>query len=120
MWLYKQSTGELSHDGELVGVGYAGNGEGKNNAAMQNVHGIGPLPVGFYTIDKAYNHPHLGPITMNLIPDATNEMFGRGDFRIHGDSIDAPGTASEGCIVQSRPVRTKVNTSIDRRLQVVA
>jgi hypothetical protein len=59
MWTYKQSNGELlgQHDlngsGHYVNFGWAGQREGKNNPAMQNVHNIGPLPVGTYTISEA-------------------------------------------------------------------
>jgi hypothetical protein len=59
-------------------------------------------------------------VVMRLTPDPTNEMFGRSAFLIHGDSIKAPGTASEGCIIQSNPVRTLVSKSSNRRLQVIA
>ncbi len=121
MWTFVQRTGQLFADGWiLVGTGYAGavEGDGKNNPAMQAVHDVGPLPCGDYTIGPAYTHPKLGPVTMNLTPDSTNEMFGRTVFRIHGDNPEHD--ASEGCIVQGRSVRERVNTSTDKRLRVVA
>lgn len=119
MWTYEQRTGRLFADGgTLVGTGYAGTGDGRNNPEMQHVIDVGPIPCGDYTIGPAYTHPKLGFVTMNLTPDPKNEMFGRADFRIHGDSVDHD--ASEGCIVQGRPVRERVNTSTDRRLRVVA
>lgn len=123
-WTYVQRTGSLLHNGFLVGSGYAGRYTGKNNPEMQDVKDTGPLPCGWYTILPAYDHPRLGPLTMNLIPDAGNEMFGRKDFRIHPERIDPPaGLASEGCIVQSRPVRMHVDKLVragDARLQVIA
>lgn len=119
MWLYEQKTGHLYRDdGRLVGCGYAGIGEGRNNPAMQDVPKVGPLPVGLYTIAPSYTHPKLGKLTMNLIPDTRNEMFGRDMFRIHGDNPE--NDASHGCIVQGHPVREEVSDSRDRRLQVVA
>ena len=120
MWTHSQSTGVTTNPDEgVTGHGYAGNGDGKNNPAMQNVEGIGPLPRGRYTIGPAYDHPHLGPVTMNLTPDPANEMYGRSEFRIHGDSKAAPGTASKGCIVQNHSVRDAINASDDKDLEVV-
>lgn len=104
----------------LVGTGYAGKGEGKNNPAMQAVHDVGPIPEGDYTIGAPYTHPHLGPLTMNLTPDEGNEMEGRSAFRIHADATAHPGEASDGCIVQNIWTRTAVSESGDRRLRVVA
>jgi hypothetical protein len=122
-WTYVQRTGSLLHNGFLVGSGYAGRYTGKNNPDMQSVHETGPLPCGWYTIGPAYEHPTLGPVTMNLTPDASNEMFGRSEFRMHGDSAQHMGMASKGCIVQSRVVREHVDSLAkagDNRLQVVA
>lgn len=87
---------------------------------MQTEPLIGPLPQGAYTIGPVYDHPRLGPVTMNLTPDPTNVMFDRAYFRIHPDAIAHPGAASEGCIVQSRPVRERIAASEDHRLSVVA
>lgn len=122
MWTYEQRTGFLLAPGgmRLYPPGYAGREAGKNNPTMQNVQDIGPLPQGLYTIGNPYENPKTGPYTMNLVPDPENEMFGRADFRIHGDSIDEPGTASDGCIVQSHDNRVRVGESPDRRLQVVS
>lgn len=119
MWTYQQSNGTLSASGGIeVGVGYSGHGAGRNNHAMQAVMDMGPIPEGFYLIGAAYEHPRLGPLTMNLIPDIDNQMFGRTDFRIHGDN--AIHDASEGCIVIEHGVRLRLSQSTDRRLLVVA
>lgn len=121
MWLYSQSSGKLWNPaGACVGHGYAGRGDGKNNPAMQQVQMQGPLPCGLYTIGPAHTHPHLGPVCMDLTPDPSNQMFGRSLFRLHADSIDHPGAASDGCIVMSRPIRELVAASPDRVLKVVA
>ena len=121
MWHYLQDLGKLYHEDPDadVGFGWAGQGAGKNNPAMQDVKGKGPLPVGTYTIGNAYTHPHLGPVTMDLIPDPANEMFGRDDFRIHGMAFNNPELSSEGCIVQQRTIREMIDASPDRRLQVL-
>jgi hypothetical protein len=121
VWTYKQSTGELfAADGTRVGIGYAGHGEGVNDPAMESIANIGPIPRGRWHIGVAYSHEHLGPFTMNLTPDPETETYGRTEFRIHGDAITAPGTASHGCIVQDHAVRTLVSQSGDRELEVIA
>jgi len=119
--VYKQSTGEWFHEGELLGTGYAGRDNGKNNPSMQGVHNIGPIPEGWYTIGEVItNGGHLGPYVFPLTPDDSNEMFGRGGFFLHGDSISNPGSASNGCIIQNRLVRTHIFQTGDKRLQVIA
>lgn len=125
-WTYKQNSGELNApDGQFVVSGYAGGAkgahpEGRNNPAMQDQHDIGPLPCGFYTMGEPREHSILGPYAIPLIPDASNEMFGRSAFYMHGDRIDAPGTASDGCIIMPRNVREFCWTSSDHRLEVVS
>lgn len=120
MWTYKQSTGELfDANGKLAGNGYSGSPAGKNNPAMQNVPFVGPIPRGAYTVGDPHDSPKTGTFTLDLTPDATNQMFGRDEFRMHGDSIKDPGTASDGCIIMPRTVRDTVWQSVDHRLQVV-
>ena len=119
MWTYEQLTGRILQDDRLVGVGYAGSPAGKNNPDMQNVAVTGPLPRGTYTICAPQNSPHTGPFTLDLTPDPDNEMFGRSEFRIHGDNVEHPGTASEGCIIMARAIREQIWTSGDHELEVV-
>ena len=120
MWKYRQKTGELlDANGVVVGVGYSGIGDGRNNPAMQMVQGHGPIPVGTYSIGEAHSDPQLGPTVMRLTPDAGNEMFHRDDFFVHGDSLTHPGQASHGCIVIGPGVRLRVAGSPDKRLGVV-
>lgn len=124
-WKYDQSSGELFRDGSLVSRGYSGNGRGKNNPAMQGVQGIGPLPAGRWRMVNIYDSKNVGPrtITLNAVDgtaDDTHDATGRGAFRIHGDSIRAPGTASKGCIILPRPIRDMMWRSGDHDLEVVA
>jgi hypothetical protein len=119
MWKYEQSTGRLLHENERVAIGYAGKGEGKNNADMQDVRGIGPLPKGLYDINAPIDTRTHGPYVMWLTPDPDNEMFGRSAFGIHGDSVVHPGEASEGCMIFSRMIREKIWESGDTRLEVI-
>jgi len=118
--IYHQLSGLLTTDeGNKIGKGYAGHGEGKNNPSMERIHDIGPLPKGTYYIGKVIDSPHTGPFTIILIPDKDNKMYGRGDFRMHGDSIKEPGTASNGCIIMPRSVREKVYEGEDKIIEVV-
>ena len=101
MWVYEQATGQLIRsDGEIVGTGYAGRGEYKNQPSAQHVHDEGPLPCGIYFMQAPVDTKTHGPYVIWLTPKETNEMFGRSGFGMHGDSVIDPGTASDGCIVQ--------------------
>lgn len=117
-WTYRQLTGTLYRDAELIGTGYSGAKQGKNNPALQNLRNIGPVPQGTYTIGPSHNHVSKGTFTMRLIPSGSNQMFGRSGFLIHGDSISSPGTASEGCIILKRDLRQLLALSPDRQLIV--
>jgi len=120
MWIYLQKTGELYHNGKLIGTGYAGgnkgkNPEGTNNPAMQQVHNIGPIPCGEWEVHgPPFDDPRLGKYVMRLVPREGTNTFGRSGFCLHGDSIEHPGRASEGCPVQNRVVRVQVWESGDR------
>lgn len=120
MWTYNQRSGKLlDPNGEILAIGYAGNGSGKNNPLMENVKNIGCLPKGIYSIGQPYNSTHTGPFTLPLTPNNENNMFGRSGFKIHGDNIGAPGTASQGCIIIPRSARIAINESTDKQLKVV-
>ncbi len=119
MWSYAQSTGELLHDDVFEGTGYSGTGEGRNNPSMQDVHGIGPIPVGTYIIGAAYDDVGgLGPCVMHLDPAEGTNTFGRSLFRIHGDN--ARHDASHGCIILGPQIRKMIAVSSDKRLTVIA
>jgi len=120
MWIYTQSTGKLSRSGVVVATGYSGIGAGKNNPAMQNVPDVGPIPQGIYAIGAQFDSSTHGPHAMPLTPDPGNQMFGRAEFMVHGDSIEHPGQASHGCIIMPRPIRDQIAASGDNQLTVVA
>jgi hypothetical protein len=120
MHVYEQSTGKwFGPDGTVWGIGWSGQLGGRNNPIDQSIQDLGPCPEGLYTIGPSYTHPKLGQITMDLTPDAEDNEFGRSLFRIHGFGSDV-AHASEGCIIQIRPVRVQIDASSDKRLQVVA
>jgi Protein of unknown function (DUF2778) len=119
MWTWDQSAGTISRDGKVVGRGYAGHDYGKNNPDAEEVKGIGPLPRGRWTICAPRTSQNTGPYTLDLIPAPETETHGRAAFRIHGDSIANPGTASHGCIILARSIREAVWSSGDHILEVV-
>ena len=124
MWVWDQSAGALSRDGVEVAKGYSGRDWGKNNPDAEAAQGIGPIPAGDYNIVELYNSANVGPNALRLQPiDATandtHDATGRSAFRIHGDSIRAPGTASYGCIILRSVIRLAIWDSGDRLLRVV-
>lgn len=100
--------------------GWAGHGEGKNNPAMQDCIGVGPLPQGLYRVGhwEAY-HPGLGPL-VTYLQQIEGETFGRSGFFIHGASSEHPGEESKGCIVIPREGRDKVHDLNPDFIRVVA
>ena len=119
-WTFEQATGWwIDPTGKVIfKAGYAGSGVGKNNPAMQDVKNIGPLPRGFYTAEPPADDAKVGKFAMRLTPSPENQMFGRADMFMHGDSETDPGNASEGCIVLPRALREKFWASGDHTIQV--
>jgi hypothetical protein len=120
MWLYFQSTGGLFHENELVGYGYSGCGEAKNEPDCASQVDKGPIPCGLYTMGESFADLEKGPLVMALTPHLDNKMFNRSGFQIHGDSIATPGQASRGCIILSHNIRLIMSLSLDRELLVIA
>jgi len=121
MWTFVQRTGEVLHNDAHFCFGYAGaQPDGYNNPEAQAIHNVGPLPCGRYTMGKPYDSPHTGPFTIPLMPNAQNTMYGRSEFKIHGDDVKNPGHGSDGCIVLSRTNRQLMWESGDDDLLVVA
>lgn len=119
-WTFEQATGDvLDETNTKAGSGYSGFGEGKNNPDLQHIEGVGPIPRGTYTIGEPHYSQHVGPFAMCLTPSPENEMFGRGDFLIHGDSKEHPGEASHGCIILPRALREKIWASDCHQIEVV-
>lgn len=123
-WVYRQSTGELLEDGKVISRGYSGKARGRNNPALQGVAGTGPIPRGRWRMTSVYNSARVGPFAITLhaidaVPDDIHQATGRSAFRIHGDSIRAPGTASNGCIILPRAVRERLWRTGDRTLEVI-
>lgn len=134
MFEYSQSTGTMMHilsenaeTGDrtiftFTPAGYSGNGDGLNNPAAQDQHSVGPIPQGVYTIGAPRADEKVGPMALRLTPAADNEMFGRGDFLIHGDNAHANRSASEGCIILPPDVRAAIGSAVlqgDDQLKVI-
>ncbi|MCU1305200.1 MAG: hypothetical protein JWQ87_5484 [Candidatus Sulfotelmatobacter sp.] len=140
MWTFRQGNGLIEDASGLPhGFAYAGRGEGKNNPILQDVragcrfsHGewvpveglsdqdYGPLPRGIYSLQAPVDSPKHGKFVMWLTPDPKNEMYHRAEFGWHGDSVEHPGLASEGCIASPRSMRELAWASNDHRVQVIA
>ena len=129
MRTFVQSTGYVfDENGKLLcSSGYAGRDAGRNNPSMEGIKGIGPLPHGRYTGVRLYEeHPTLGNYAIQLEPDEETRKlilsYGRNpdSFFCHGDSVEHPGLASHGCIVQPRDQRQSFWESSDRIFEVVS
>jgi hypothetical protein len=119
MWTYKVATGAISR-GNFIGMGYSGNGEGKNNPAMEGVPDVGPIPRGSWTIEgPPANTSEHGPFVLRLAAKDGTSTLGRDGFLIHGDAVAAPGTASKGCVIQGRTTREMIWNSGDYDLEVI-
>jgi len=119
-WKYSQNLGILWHnDVVITNIGYSGHGAGKNNSTMQTIANVGPIPQGTWSIGAPHWNPHTKAYTMNLTPAPGTNTFGRTLFRIHGDSQNHPGQASDGCIVLPIVFRQRIWNSGDHELQVI-
>lgn len=125
-WTFEIRTGKFyDPSGEFVSSAYAGGNVGKNPDGVNNpddegLKNIGPLPEGLYTCGEPVEHSKLGAFAIPLHPDPSNDMQGRGDFYLHGDTAALNHSASEGCIIAPRPTRNAVWASSDHQIQVVA
>jgi Protein of unknown function (DUF2778) len=108
IYRYEQSTGNFFDATGYVTRGYSGSGQGRNNAAMEDVPDVGPIPRGTYAIGEAETSDKLGPIAMPLTPLAGTDTHGRSGFFIHGDSFEHPGNASHGCVILPRFARSEI------------
>ena len=117
---YEISTGNLydtsNAEDELVAHGWAGHDtdavKGYNNPDAISVKGIGPLPPGFYLIGDPVDHPHVGKLAFPLFPYATNKMYGRSGFFIHGPNLKDIKHSSDGCMCFLRYDREKISVDI--------
>lgn len=122
MWTYNSTTGEVTDpDGNACAtVCYSGHEDGLNNPAMEQIHDVGPIPRGEYLIGEFFNDTDgKGPIVAHLYPMTETDVFGRSGFMIHGDNILGDKSASHGCIIAARQLRTAIQESGDKVLKVI-
>ncbi len=121
MWEYNQKTGQLSHNGKPIYIGYSGHGEGLNNPYKQSIPDVGPIPVGKWFIGAPYDSDKIGPYALPLQPHQDTDTFGRSYFRFHGDKKVGPvHQASHGCLIFPRSIREMIHESCDNDLTVVS
>jgi len=110
----RDDTGEL-----ITSSAFAGNSSrpdvnpdhipGRNNAAYQMVHNIGPLPFGKYRFGPWHTHQGLGPHCASLT-QIDGETYGRSAFYMHGASSVDPLNSSEGCVVVAHDPRVLIES----------
>jgi hypothetical protein len=122
MITYNQANGNLSKDGQLLGVGYSGHPPYVNDPTSEAIPQQGVIPRGLWTIGEVIlEHPRLGPFVLPLTPEASTNVYQRSGFFCHGDEIATAGQelGSHGCIVMGRSVREAIVASGDTELEVV-
>lgn len=121
-WRFEQKTGRVLFGDVFTHRAYSGHGPGVNNPLMQDIVGVGPIPVGRYRIGGPKESIHTGRFILTLTPEPGTETFNRHDFEWHGDSVEHPGLflASHGCIISPRHERETVVESGDTLLEVVS
>lgn len=123
-WQFIQDAGEMLKDGGLAdGDCYSGHGIGFNNPEAEEVHDVGPIPAGEWTIKELIEHHGThGPYVLRLEPKPGTNTFGRSGFLMHGKP-KAPAdikSGSHGCICGSYATRMRIWLSADRDLEVLA
>ena len=119
MWTYNSANGVLSHNGAVIGVGWSGHDDGRNDPLMEAHPDLGPIPRGTWEVGPAVDREDKGPVVMALTPAEGTQTFGRGGFLVHGASATNPNESSHGCIILPRPIRVQLASSEDRTLEVV-
>lgn len=118
-WIYNSANGNLSRNGQLVGTGYSGHGDGLDNPAYDGVHNVGPIPTGDWTIGDFFDDPEgKGPVVAHLNPSPLTDTHNRSGFMIHGDNPAMNHSASDGCLIFNRDIRQQIAESGDTDLVV--
>jgi len=121
MWVYNIRQGTMtSPDGEIEGHGYSGQPQYKNDPTAVAIKGEGPIPPNVYRMSAIFDGGKKGKYVCRLTPLISSLMFKRDGMMVHGDRIDAPGTASDGCIIQGRATRLSMSLSEDHILAAVS
>jgi hypothetical protein len=119
-YTYRQSTGELKLDNEVLGKGFSGVGEGKNNGAMQGEKNVGPIPVGDYRIARGTVPGKAGQTVVRLLPlpgTDTLKRYPKERFMI----VPEPGNNQAYELVLPRAVYDRIEVRVNpfNQLKVV-
>jgi hypothetical protein len=96
--------------------GYSGNKinddgyDYRNRPQQTQAKNIGAIPTGTYYIVGVTDSK--GVNTIVLSQDPSNDMYGRDNFRIHGDNSSK--NASQGCIILDANARTKITNAFNK------
>lgn len=116
---YQQLSGGIWLGSKYLGAGYSGNGIGLNQPSHEADANVGPIPAGFWKIERwDDHHGDKGPIVAVLSPVGHN-AHGRSAFLIHGDNSLGNHSASHGCIIANRDIRQRLRDSGDTELEVI-
>ena len=124
-WIYVQRSGNLYLDGPgyhtLIGTGYSGAANKKNDPDAQCYKDLGPIPRGLWRIGPLQNNTtgtgQVLPSSMRLEPEKGTDVCSRSGFLIHGGA--PAGDVSNGCIVLAPELRQRIGTSGTTVLRVV-
>ena len=120
-WTYRQSTGEIEHNGMKHGRGHAGDGKWRNVPYGEIISSSGPLPQGRYGISSHFvADARHGKLSLKLVPNPHNRMFGRSQFFVSSGQGAPVGNPSAGCIILPAHVCVHILHSEDRALEVIA
>jgi uncharacterized protein (TIGR03067 family) len=118
VYVYSQTTGKLTFNGQLVGTGYSGKGAAKNDPDKQ-ADKDGPIPVGEYLLTGLQDDLRLGAKIIGLLPVAgKTNVFNRFPDEPFGMIAETDHSPSGCLIVVPRDVLEKLN-SANGKLQVV-
>lgn len=118
---YEIATGkmyEIVDDSvEFVAAGYSGKGRFINDPTATARPSEGPIPIGIWTIGRAFTHSRLGAEAIPLTPVIPGYRTG---FYIHGDNARGNRSASTGCIILPIWARKRIATQRGAKLEVTA
>jgi hypothetical protein len=105
---YNQNTGELKRGGQVIGTGFSGTGEAKNDPRSYKERTNGVIPTGDWRVERRRVDPKTGEPILDLAHFTGGHVAGRipgENFTIHAD--DSPNAGESG-IAMPRNVRDAI------------
>jgi hypothetical protein len=105
---YNQNTGELKRDNQVIGTGFSGKGEAKNDPHSYKEPVIGVIPIGDWKVERRRNDPKTGEPILDLSLFTGGHVKGRipgENFTIHPED---GANAGESGIAMPRKVRDAI------------